>query len=332
MNNRLTIQDLAGLLAEYTGKDKKNTERFLREFIQIVTDGVYADKLVKVKGLGTFKIIPVEKRESIHVHTGERFVIPAHYKFSFLPDKELREQVNRPFSIFETTELEADVDFTDVPVTAENQPEMGDEQEEESVEEVLPEVSQPVSDKPESAKEKTLPEGTAEVKEKKKTGWIGGIVALLVAGVIVFVCYLIPSLSGERKNTEKRLSADTVRTEAQDAARSAVQTAVTDTVDMEQKTEQSGDSSVVSAPKVIDQVQIRSGSRLTLIALKYYGHKLFWVYIYEYNKAVIKDPNNIPIGTVIDIPAPEMYGIDCHDRVSLEKAAVRQTEILEGGG
>ena len=101
MNNRLTIQDLAGLLAEYTGKDKKNTERFLREFIQIVTDGVYADKLVKVKGLGTFKIIPVEKRESIHVHTGERFVIPAHYKFSFLPDKELREQVNRPFSIFD---------------------------------------------------------------------------------------------------------------------------------------------------------------------------------------------------------------------------------------
>ena len=311
MNNRLTIQDLAGLLAEYTGKDKKNTERFLREFIQIVTEGVYADKLVKVKGLGTFKVIPVEKRESIHVHTGERFVIPAHYKFSFLPDKELREQVNRPFSIFETTELEDDVDFTDVPVTAENQPEMGDEQEAESVEEV---------------------EETAEVKEKKKTGWIGGVVALLVAGVIVFVCYLIPSLSGERKNTEKRLSADTVRTEAQDAARSAVQTAVTDTVDMEQKTEQAGDSSVVSAPKVIDQVQIRSGSRLTLIALKYYGHKLFWVYIYEYNKAVIKDPNNIPIGTVIDIPAPEMYGIDCHDRVSLEKAAVRQTEILEGGG
>ena len=332
MNNRLTIQDLAGLLAEYTGKDKKNTERFLREFIQIVTEGVYADKLVKVKGLGTFKVILVEKRESIHVHTGERFVIPAHYKFSFLPDKELREQVNRPFSIFETTELEDDVDFTDVPVTAENQPEMGDEQEEESVEEVLPEVSQPVSDKPESAKEKTLPEETAEVKEKKKTGWIGGVMALLVAGVIVFVCYLIPGLSGERKNTEKRLPADTVRTEAQDAARSAVQTAVTDTVDMEQKTGQSGDSSVVSAPKVIDQVQIRSGSRLTLIALKYYGHKLFWVYIYEYNKAVIKDPNNIPIGTVIDIPAPEMYGIDCHDRVSLEKAAVRQTEILEGGG
>ena len=103
MNNRLTIQDLAGLLAEYTGKDKNSTERFLREFIAVVSDGVYADKLVKVKGLGTFKIIPVEKRESIHVNTGERFVIPEHYKFSFLPDKDLRELVNKPFSFFVQT-------------------------------------------------------------------------------------------------------------------------------------------------------------------------------------------------------------------------------------
>ena len=71
MNNRLAIQDLAGLLAEYTGKDKNSSERFLREFIAVVSEGVYTDKLVKVKGLGTFKIIPVEKRESIHVNTGE---------------------------------------------------------------------------------------------------------------------------------------------------------------------------------------------------------------------------------------------------------------------
>ena len=60
MNNRLTIQDLAGLLAEYTGKDKQSTERFLREFIVVISEGVQTDKLVKVKGLGTFKIVLVE--------------------------------------------------------------------------------------------------------------------------------------------------------------------------------------------------------------------------------------------------------------------------------
>uniref|UniRef100_UPI00265A3B14 HU family DNA-binding protein n=1 Tax=uncultured Parabacteroides sp. TaxID=512312 RepID=UPI00265A3B14 len=137
MNNRLTIQDLAGLLAEYTGKDKNSTERFLREFIAVVSKGVYTDKLVKVKGLGTFKIIPVEKRESIHVNTGERFVIPEHYKFSFLPDKELRELVNKPFSFFETTELGENVDFTDMDVVP-GEPEEK-EVEDESVEEVMPE-------------------------------------------------------------------------------------------------------------------------------------------------------------------------------------------------
>lgn len=137
MNNRLTIQDLAGLLAEYAGKDKNSAERFLREFIAVVSEGVYTDKLVKVKGLGTFKVIPVEKRESIHVNTGERFVIPEHYKFSFLPDKELRELVNKPFSFFETTELGENVDFTDVDVVP-DEPEVK-ETEDESVEEVLPE-------------------------------------------------------------------------------------------------------------------------------------------------------------------------------------------------
>ncbi|WP_367881321.1 LysM peptidoglycan-binding domain-containing protein, partial [uncultured Parabacteroides sp.] len=85
-----------------------------------------------------------------------------------------------------------------------------------------------------------------------------------------------------------------------------------------------------ASPKVIARVKIEPGSRLTLISLKYYGSKLFWVYLYEYNKAIIKDPNNVPIGTVIEVPAPEMYGIDRRDRSSVEKAAARQTEILSG--
>ena len=146
MNSRLTIQDLAGLLAERTGKDRNSAEQFLREFIAIVSQGVFTDKVAKIKGLGSFKIVLVEKRESIHVNTGERFLIPAHYKFSFLPDKELRELVNKPFSFFETTELNEDVDFTDLDVsnTVEDK-----EAEDESVEEILQESEEVIVETPE---------------------------------------------------------------------------------------------------------------------------------------------------------------------------------------
>ena len=135
MNNRLNIQDLAGLLSERSGKERGEMEHFLRDLVAVISEGVYADKIVKVKGLGTFKIIPVEKRESIHVNTGERFLIPAHYKFSFLPDKDLREQVNKPFSIFETTEINEHVDFSDLVESVE---EKGKDIEDESIEEVMP--------------------------------------------------------------------------------------------------------------------------------------------------------------------------------------------------
>ena len=78
----------------------------------------------------------------------------------------------------------------------------------------------------------------------------------------------------------------------------------------------------------LDTITIQHGDRLTSIARRYYGHKFFWVYIYEYNKDVISDPNNVPIGTSLRIPAPEKYGINANDRTMIEKAAAKQTEIL----
>ena len=119
MNSRLSIQDIAAILADKTGKDKESMERFLKILVATISEGVVADRLIKVKGLGIFKIIRVENRESIDVNTGTRFLIPAHYKFSFLPDKELRELVNRPFSFFETTEISVNADFPDMVVSKE---------------------------------------------------------------------------------------------------------------------------------------------------------------------------------------------------------------------
>ena len=382
MNNRLTIQDLAGLLAEYTGKDKNSSERFLREFIAVVSEGVYTDKLVKVKGIGTFKIIPVEKRESIHVNTGERFVIPEHYKFSFLPDKELRELVNKPFSFFETTELRENVDFTDMDVVL-DEPDIK-ETEDESIEEMIPEEKhlpeeepvvfseegsavppeedpvvfseeepagqpedegmdtlEPVVDEhsdssgPDSPSEEVETGPDAERKEPR-TKRIA-VVSMFVFLLMLFNIGLYLNRAYFFKKGKEPLRIDTVFPKGETVATEAVPD-TTIVFANEDSSQTVGETTVenpevepeATSPKVIARVKIEPGSRLTLISLKYYGSKLFWVYLYEYNKAIIKDPNNVPIGTVIEVPAPEMYGIDRRDRSSIEKAAARQTEILSG--
>ena len=382
MNNRLAIQDLAGLLAEYTGKDKNSSERFLREFIAVVSEGVYTDKLVKVKGLGTFKIIPVEKRESIHVNTGERFVIPEHYKFSFLPDKELRELVNKPFSFFETTELRENVDFTDMDVVL-DEPDIK-ETEDESIEEMIPEEKhlpeeepvvfseegsavppeedpvvfseeepagqpedegmdtlEPVVDErsdssgPDSPSEEVETGPDAE-RKKLRTKRIA-VVSMFVFLLMLFNIGLYLNRTYFFEKEKEPLRIDTVFPKGETVATEAVPD-TTIVFANEDSSQTVGETTVENpeveseavSPKVIARVKIEPGSRLTLISLKYYGSKLFWVYLYEYNRAVITDPNNVPIGTVIEVPAPEMYGIDRHDRSSIEKAAASQTEILSG--
>lgn len=382
MNNRLAIQDLAGLLAEYTGKDKNSSERFLREFIAVVSEGVYTDKLVKVKGLGTFKIIPVEKRESIHVNTGERFVIPEHYKFSFLPDKELRELVNKPFSFFETTELRENVDFTDMDVVL-DEPDIK-ETEDESIEEMIPEEKhlpeeepvvfseegsavppeedpvvfseeepagqpedegmntlEPVVDErsdssgPDSPSEEVETGPDAE-RKKPRTKRIA-VVSMFVFLLMLFNIGLYLNRTYFFEKEKESLRIDTVFPKGETVATEAVPD-TTIVFANEDSSQTVGETTVENpevepeavSPKIIARVKIEPGSRLTLISLKYYGSKLFWVYLYEYNRAVITDPNNVPIGTVIEVPATEMYGIDRRDRSSIEKAAARQTEILSG--
>ena len=101
MNEKLNIQDLIDLLAEKHGMSKKNADSFVKEFFQLIEEALEKDKYVKVKGLGAFKLIDVESRESVNVNTGERFEIQGHTKVSFTPEPALKDLINKPFSHFE---------------------------------------------------------------------------------------------------------------------------------------------------------------------------------------------------------------------------------------
>ena len=492
MNNKLTIQELATLLSVKSGKDVYETERFIREFITVVSEGLFSDKMVKVKGLGTFKIVLVEDRESIHVNTGERILIPAHYKCSFLPDNELKELVNRPFSIFETTEIGDAASFQDM--------EMADDSDEDDVDsdlesdanedgedlslpkssvtesringlldkemteeladpEDLPEihspeealtvdkqpngqidtVDSPVSDDSPEEVSEPYNEETIEMENSKEEDTIEvedsinmdetlseeideSPEADLASEVVDTIPDLqaneltpeiesssqVDSLDKEKEQTENReeiirvklasLSAKDpvafIAPEAKPKKRrkhghtatktffyiivggllvtasvalffyfqslevrnavpimiesvSAIPTetpAPTDSVfdesDSIPSNEKDSVPEVVSEPqgtmqteqvktKYMDTVVIQTGDRLTLISLKYYGHKIFWVYLYLANKESIPNPNSVAIGTQIHIPVPETYNIDANDEQSIRKAAALQTEILK---
>ena len=104
MNERLNTRDLAELLANQTGLDQKRAEKFIDVFSSHISQGIERNKIVKMLGFGTFKIVLVRERESVHIQTGERFVIPAHHKLSFVPDKGFKEQINRPFAFLEPVE------------------------------------------------------------------------------------------------------------------------------------------------------------------------------------------------------------------------------------
>ena len=108
------ITDLASLLAEKHGISHKEAEMFVSLLFDIAKDALHAQKQVKIKGLGTFKLTSVSSRESIDVNTGQRILIEGRDKVSFTPDAAMKNLVNRPFAQFETVILKDDVDFTDI--------------------------------------------------------------------------------------------------------------------------------------------------------------------------------------------------------------------------
>lgn len=129
MNEKITIQDLANLLAEKHGIQKKEAELFIKGMFDLVEEALATEKYVKIKGLGVFKLTEVDSRESINVNTGERIEIQGHTKISFTPDASLKELINKPFSHFETVILNEGVELEDTKEEPEAVEVAGDESE-----------------------------------------------------------------------------------------------------------------------------------------------------------------------------------------------------------
>ncbi len=466
MDDKLSIYDIAEILKAKTGREQADIEKFIETLIALINEAITHDGFVRIKGIGSFKVILVKERESVHVNTGERIVIPAHHKLSFLPDKSLKEKINRPFAFFEAIETN-ETDSNEMASSSLSNDDEEDENDEsmtteEPVQEPVGEVTEAIKDETtedvaSKAEEYPVPilvyHSENEIKEEQKTmdkaidkepdqGWseeraIGSHPAsatnretlqstipikqevmnenkerkeqhvketpkshsaskppvkkkkqeasntslyvilallLLLLGVGIFYyfyydrlsynefngttqhtqttdhSFLLPGDSTSMKESEENANVDTLGMTTPETNEN-IATSPTAPTPSKRK-EQTASTASTSSPKttpqqtkptkpvaptaastssdknVMARVKIAPGERLTLLAQKYYGNKIFWVYIYDFNKSRIPDPDRVPTGMEILIPAKEVYAINAQSSVSLAQAKELQSKIM----
>lgn len=368
MNDKFSLYNIAELLAERTGTNSEKSERFITELIELINETIRKEGGIKVKGLGTFKIVFSEELKEKNGE-GEYTVIPARHELSFRADKTLEDIINRPFSFFETTEVGEDelkkmtTSGTDEPAknttggnitsptplsshTGSDAPTAnGNKDTAEKIKN--PETVNAPSPKPQTPARKAVSKSGPKKEKKSKRRLVYPVLILFICILLGCIWYFAfrqsPSSDNFRQKKILRSEAmpgsefierasrnESVKTreEPETAPKRVSQNMPSPTV-KRQKPKQSPSPSVET--EIIADIKIKEGDRLTLLAQKYYGHKIFWVYIYDYNKDKIgPDPDKIQIGIKLSIPAKKRYGIDAGSPDSREKARKIQTQLMSG--
>lgn len=331
----LTLQDLIDLLVKRHDMERADADAFVKLFFSLIEEGLAADRYVKIKGLGTFKLIDT--------------------RITFSPDSAMKDLVNKPFSHFETVVLNDKTHFDDIP---ENESPISDVETDESVkdasdstsendsdeatlseevESVLEEVSdQSVEEEnPVSAKakeEQSFVQSESESVERRSASstsipWCM-VASILLVGVIAggFMVWsmfrtasTVKMSSVEPKEAIAVIEHDSVASDtlAVDSAMVSKEEAVENerrqdsakvvAINPEREEEPKGGLSLSDAVTytivgTCATHQLQYGETLVKLARRYYGNKKLWPYIARYNKEALADVNNIPVGTTIRIP------------------------------
>ena len=433
---KITNTNILSAFRKQLGISKTDEVAFVEAFQSTFEEALLRDKMLKISGLGTFKLIPVESRKSVNVNTGEEIEIAGHYKLTFTPDVALKDKVNEPLAHLETMELDANNDdsseviveqlhvspikeaesielpqsqddplqklteqalelkdiLADIQgfgvatqdlveeetIVEENAeeiivaPEVINEEQEPDTKEVVvapqeaPKHEEPKQEAPQTpvveapiVEPSPKPQESTSVvakdivnvinQEDNKSAnkrssawiWVAVILFLGVIGLLVYqnldffsqpiieeadtlvVADVEPQPEQIITQPEDSILASTI--EADTVAVPEPQTP-TDTIVVDKTSplysEQFSDifNYKREYTEFIDTVTLNEGSRLTWISLKQYGHKDYWVYIYEANRDIVKNPNAIAIGTRLRIPrlAPEL--IDTTNPETIEYA------------
>lgn len=404
MNEKITLQELVELFARKCQWNEADAELFVKEFLALIEEALARDKYVKVKGLGTFKLINIEARKSVDVNTGEAIEIKGHTRVSFIPEAGLRDQINKPFAHFQSVLLKDEVHFADLPEegglpdgteeevesdVAEETVENVSSSPEQKPEEACPEIAaapsveekeepadteavvqegtvsetdvtaperkneelqeEPITDttpETDEVPEKSVAEQAAEtvepVKREEKERHFPWCMIASVLLVGIFIGGLITwALTSGRRYVPEEVVEYLMQQEGKQKSvpvvPDSVQVADTLTAKVDSSQMQVQPSDTVNKEKVVpgapekpgkaektaavpakretlaDTVEyqitgtqtsytLRPGESLVRVALKFYGNKKLWPYLVKHNKSIIKNPDNVPVGTTIQIP------------------------------
>ena len=103
---KITIVDLRKAIAKQTQTEEAQVGAFLNQLIATIKEGLQKDKIVRISGLGTFKLQWVEPRKSVNISTGEPIVIEGYQKLSFTPEQNVKERINEPYADLEPVILD----------------------------------------------------------------------------------------------------------------------------------------------------------------------------------------------------------------------------------
>lgn len=353
-NKKITLQELADVISTQSGTTKRYTDRFLRELLLVIQEYLEKDGVVKVKGLGTFKLLWIEARKSVNVATKESIVLPAHYKLSFTPEESVKQELN---SIVEMSTngavLLKDADTEAAPIETEVSLENETSEIElptSSQEEILPNENNNEENKKES--DKKIEQATSK-KSNNALISIIIVLVLVIIGLCSYIAYpyivekisdlLKPTLHPTKLEVVSSLN-DSIETnpykndEVVDSL--AVDSVIVDSVSVDvvedsvsvdtmvvevvkpelQITPENYKASMAMQAPTREVVTVIDGSRLTMVAYRAYGHKAFWVYVYDANRDKLKRPSDIEKGMQLRIADLPLSLVNAKSQICLDKA------------
>lgn len=416
MSERLTLQDLTDLLSDKQNITKKDAETFLRELVALISETIEEKDFVRIKDFGTFKLTPVSARKSVNVNTGETIEIPGHYRLGFVPDKVLREGVNKPFSHFESiliqdeevtfeekaakatakfeekkaaakqAEAEKAAQKKEAPKVVAPAPKVVKEEptpivetpiqkttvEKEEIvvdnskrEQELTDLSsfivksdeEVVESKVEAVVEKEV-QRTAVVEERpivtrpvarqqqeeeddeydysnyerelaeqrrKRNTWIGvGVAILLILGIGVWgynnfavEADVVPQANN---NAQVKISDDKPVVAVVDEPILPEEEVVVEEPVKEKEAEVVTPPAASKPAQGSREIVVKSGQTMRALGQEYFGHRSFWVYIFEENRERIKKPDDVYAGMKLTLPSTSKYDIDANNKASVSKA------------